>query len=64
MSNEPTKEPRIPRPPTKEELDRISEQQGMITDEWAPAPRDAERPSGVRAPDGAQPEHGVDGEGI
>ena len=44
MSDEPAKQPRIPRPPTKEELDEMSEAQGMITDEWAPAPRDAEKP--------------------
>lgn len=44
MNDEPTKEPRIPRPPTKEELDEVSEAQAMITDEWAPAPREGERP--------------------
>jgi hypothetical protein len=27
----------IPRPPSDEDLRRISEQQGLITDEWAPA---------------------------
>ncbi len=33
----------IPRPPSEEDLRRISEQQGMITDEWAPAPEPTER---------------------
>lgn len=27
----------IPRPPSKEDVKQISDQQGMITDEWAPA---------------------------
>ena len=36
----------IPRPPSKEDVDRVSGQQGMITDEWtgptpaAPKPED------------------------
>ena len=38
-----TEEPRIPRPPTREEQDAVSEAQGMITDEWAPAAREGER---------------------
>ena len=28
------KSPRIPRPPSKEEVDQISEAQSMITDDW------------------------------
>ena len=49
MSDTKQDEPRIPRPPTKAELDELSEAQGMITDEWAPAPHeigpeDAEAP--------------------
>jgi hypothetical protein len=28
----------IPRPPSPEELREVSEQQGMIADEWAPNP--------------------------
>ena len=27
----------IPRPPSDEDVKQISEQQGLITDEWAPA---------------------------
>jgi hypothetical protein len=42
------RQPRIPRPPTREELDEISRDQALITDEWgdeAPARGDpAERP--------------------
>ncbi|HEX8373690.1 MAG TPA: hypothetical protein VF606_00740 [Geminicoccaceae bacterium] len=42
------RQPRIPRPPTREELDEISRDQALITDEWgdeAPAGGDsAERP--------------------
>jgi hypothetical protein len=36
----------IPRPPSKEDVDRVSGQQGMITDEWAgdPTPTDAPKP--------------------
>jgi len=30
----PPKTPRIPRPPSKEELDEISKAQAMITDDW------------------------------
>jgi hypothetical protein len=26
----------IPRPPSKEDVEKVSEQQGLITDEWAP----------------------------
>ncbi len=32
----------IPLPPSKEDVERVSEQQGMITDEWAPTPPPAE----------------------
>jgi hypothetical protein len=28
----------IPRPPSREDLDRVSGQQGMITDEWTGGP--------------------------
>lgn len=33
-----TTPPRIPRPPTPEEVDQISRDQSLITDEWAPEP--------------------------
>lgn len=33
-----TAPPRIPRPPSKDDLDRLSEEQAMIADEWAPQP--------------------------
>jgi hypothetical protein len=29
----------IPRPPSPADIERISEQQALITDEWAPAPK-------------------------
>jgi hypothetical protein len=28
----------IPRPPSKRDIEQVSEQQGLISDEWAPAP--------------------------
>jgi hypothetical protein len=31
-----TKQPRIPVPPSREDLDQISREQAMIADEWAP----------------------------
>ncbi|MCR0981599.1 hypothetical protein [Roseomonas populi] len=37
----------IPRPPSKEELDQMSEEQSMITDEWSGEPEQkggAEKP--------------------
>ncbi len=42
----------IPRPPSKEEVDRISEQQGMITDEWAPQPDPPPPARGGKPPGG------------
>jgi hypothetical protein len=42
--DEKTGEPRpgyIPRPPSKEDVDRVSGQQGMIADEWAAGPTPA-----------------------
>jgi hypothetical protein len=37
----------IPRPPSREDVERISEQQGLISDEWAPNPPPAkDRPGG------------------
>ena len=43
-------ESRIPRPPSPEALDDISEQQGMITDEWA-----GDTPGEERAKAGGKP---------
>ena len=47
----------IPRPPSREDLDRVSGQQGMITDEWtggpapaAPKPGDGPRREAERQP--------------
>lgn len=33
-------ESRIPRPPSEAALDKVSEEQGMITDEWSGEPGD------------------------
>ena len=30
--------PGVPRPPSKADIDEVSKDQGLITDEWAPAP--------------------------
>ena len=30
--------PGVPKPPSKADLDQISKDQALITDEWAPAP--------------------------
>ncbi len=35
----------IPRPPSEEELRQVSEQQKLITDEWAPEPPAKEKPA-------------------
>ena len=37
-SNEPNLPPGVPRPPSKADIDEISKDQALITDEWAPAP--------------------------
>ncbi len=46
MPNTPPPEdkPRIPKPPSKEEVDRISRDQALITDEWAPQPEPTPKP--------------------
>lgn len=41
----PEAEPHIPRPPTREELKPISEEQALITDEWT-----GEEPGGMKPP--------------
>lgn len=33
----------IPRPPSPAEVEKVSEQQGMIADEWAPEPTEGTR---------------------
>ncbi len=32
----------IPRPPSQEDVERVSDQQGLIADEWAPNPAPTE----------------------
>lgn len=34
-SQEETRRPVIQKPPSREELDQVSREQGMLTDEWA-----------------------------
>ena len=47
MAQDPKpKEGYIPRPPSPEELREVSEQQALITDEWAPDPPPEPRPEG------------------
>lgn len=43
----------IPRPPSPAALDRMSEQQGLITDEWAGEPREKDSVSGAKKDDPA-----------
>ncbi|GGC62827.1 hypothetical protein GCM10011504_46250 [Siccirubricoccus deserti] len=39
--------PGVPRPPTQADIDLISSQQGMVTDEWTgDPPPEPERPAG------------------
>lgn len=43
--------PYIPKPPSQADLDQVSQEQALITDEWAePAPEDAKAPRGTPAP--------------
>jgi hypothetical protein len=36
--------PHISPPPAKEDVDQVSRDQALITDEWAPAPPPAQKP--------------------
>ena len=49
-----TKAGYIPRPPTKADVDQVSSQQGMITDEWSEGPELRPRPDTKKEP--ADPE--------
>ncbi|MBP0443327.1 hypothetical protein J8J14_00925 [Roseomonas sp. SSH11] len=40
----------IPRPPSPAELDRLSEQQGMITDEWTGESREKDSVAEAKKP--------------
>lgn len=44
---EPRRNPAVPKPPSREDIDRISEAQAMITDEWT---GDGGRPSPPSSP--------------
>ena len=55
----------MPKPPSKEEVDQVSREQAMVTDDWTgePAASGAGRPDGeAGAPEGGSP-GGKDGEG-
>ncbi len=48
----------MPKPPSKEEVDQVSREQAMVTDDWTgePAAGGAGRPDGeVAAPEGGSP---------
>jgi hypothetical protein len=48
----PPKQGYIPRPPSQADIDRISEQQGMIEDEWTGEPAPPEGAPAEKAPPG------------
>ena len=37
MQDETPPKPHVPAPPSKEDVDQVSREQGLITDEWADA---------------------------
>jgi hypothetical protein len=48
----PPKQGYIPRPPSQADIDRVSEQQGMIEDEWTGEPAPPEGAPAEKAPPG------------
>ncbi|HEY8611688.1 MAG TPA: hypothetical protein VIL69_10420 [Roseomonas sp.] len=44
----------MPRPPSPRDLDKISEAQALITDEWTGEPRGKDRATGGDAPSGTK----------
>ena len=48
-----TSPPRIPRPPSKEDLDQVSQEQALLADEWAPEATPVPRPK--NDPENANP---------
>ncbi|WP_043359338.1 hypothetical protein [Belnapia sp. F-4-1] len=57
MADDTTKPqtPHIPRPPSQADIDLVSSQQGMVTDEWGEAPK-PEHPAPPESPAGAEAE--------
>ncbi len=55
----------MPKPPSKEEVDQVSREQGMIADEWTGEPSAAEvgqaAGEGTGSPEGATPPDGKSG---
>lgn len=57
--NQAGRDPGVPRPPSREDLDRISADQALITDEWADEGPQAEGGGAGREPGGDPAEGGV-----
>ena len=55
----PPRQTYMPRPPSKEEVDQVSREQGMIADEWTGEPSASEAGKapvrGTGSPEGASP---------
>ena len=50
----PPRDTYIPKPPSKEEVDQVSREQGMISDEWAGEPPAGGGGDGNEAPRGGK----------
>ncbi len=48
----PPRQTYMPKPPSKEEVDQVSREQGMIADEWTGEPSAAEAEQGIGVPEG------------
>ena len=48
----PPRDTYMPKPPSKEEVDQVSREQGMISDEWTGEPSAAERGEAPRGEEG------------
>ncbi len=61
----PPRQTYMPKPPSKEEVDQVSREQGMIADEWTGEPSAAEAGQaageGTGSPEGATPPDGKSG---
>ena len=63
----PPRQTYMPKPPSKEEVDQVSREQGMIADEWTGEPSASEAgqeaAEGAGSPEGASPPSGKRGSG-
>ncbi len=61
----PPRQTYMPKPPSKEEVDQVSREQGMIADEWTGEPSASEArqtaSDGAGSPEGAPPPGGKGG---